>query len=479
MAGDPPPQSPNRQLSDADSIMCRIAADPVLRSPILVVGLLDRVPDKAALRATFERAGAVLPGLRARIASPPAGIGRPRWVPDPAFSVDRHIRWVGATGGDLRSVLDLVEPDVTAPFDPERPPWSLTVVEGLAGTRAAFALRFHHAITDGMGGLRAATQLLDRRRHPVTAPPRVVDATDAAAASASPVTPPADRNRPQPDGVGARSLLAAARSAARSAARDPGAALGGSIRFARSLGHLVGGPAAGSPLLAGRGLDRSLHVAEVALPELRAAARVAGGTVNDVLLAAVGGAFRSYHEDQGTPRPTMTVTMPIDQRRPGDGAAGNRFAPVRFALPVDEPDPATRVKLAAAISRAAQHEPALAATGAIAGALNRLPGPVLTRVFGGMLRTIDVDVVDLPGLVEPAYLAGARLERMWAFAPPTGAAFSVTLLSHLDVACVAVACDRSAVGHPDVLAGCIDAGLDEVLALAGWTASERDREVAS
>jgi WS/DGAT/MGAT family acyltransferase len=474
MADGSMPAPPGRQLSDADSLMWRIAADPVLRSPILVVGLLDRVPDAAAVTTTFDRASTLLPGLRSRIVAPSAGIGRPRWVPDPGFSPEHHIRRVGATDGDLRSVLALAASDAAAAFDPERPPWTLTIVEGLAGGCAALVLRFHHAITDGMGGLQVAAELFDRRRSG-----RKASARHRARGKRPPEAPgPAGPPPTERAVTGARSRASGAISTAVSAARDPRGTASGSLRLARSVGRLLGSAPAGSSLLGGRGLDRHLHVFDVPVADLKAAASAAGGTVNDVLLAAVGGAFRSYHERQGVPVATMSVTMPIDRRRPGDDPAGNRFVPARFTLPVDEPDLATRVRIAGAIARSWRTEPALDLTEVLARGLNRLPGPMVTRVFGGMLRTIDVDVVDLQGLTGRAYLGGARLDRLWAFAPPTGAAFSVTLLSHGDAGCVAVACDRAAVQQPDLLTGCIEAGLDDVLTLARPPASAPTQEVA-
>ena len=82
-----------------------------------------------------------------------------------------------------------------------------------------------------------------------------------------------------------------------------------------------------------------------------------------------------------------------------------------------------------------------------------------------MLRSIDVDVADVPGLDHQAFVGGARLVRLWAFAPPAGAALSVTLVSHERTCCIGLACDRRAVADPELLATCLDAALSEVVRL--------------
>jgi hypothetical protein len=111
-------------------------------------------------------------------------------------------------------------------------------------------------------------------------------------------------------------------------------------------------------------------------------------------------------------------------------------------------------------------EPAVGLTGVLAAVLDRVPTPVVQRMFAGMLRSVDVDAVDVDGLRHRAFLGGALVERMWAFAPPTGAALSITLLSHGDTGCVGIAADRAAVPDSELLAACVEHGFDEVLALA-------------
>jgi hypothetical protein len=73
--------------------------------------------------------------------------------------------------------------------------------------------------------------------------------------------------------------------------------------------------------------------------------------------------------------------------------------------------------------------------------------------------------VDVPGLTAAAYLGGGRIDRMWAFAPPTGAALSITLLSHADTACIGVVSDLAAVSDPELLVTCLEGAFEEVLAL--------------
>ena len=439
------------RLSAADSLLWRIESDPVLRTPVVVVGLLDRSLTPEGVEATVERAAALLPRLGQCLAPPPLDLGRPRWRPAGEPSLAAHVRRVAAPGGGLGAALAVAEPDAAAAFDPVRSPWTLTVVDGLGGGRSAVILRFHHTLTDGVGGIDIAERLFDRTRRP-----RAGDASMA---------PPVDADDGGPRVSPPAALVGGARAAAGALVR-PWQALGAMTRIARSaVRTLAPAPPGGSPVLAGRSLDRSLAVIERPLRDLAAAARATGGTINDVLLAAVGGALAEYHWDQGRPISALRVVMPISVRRPGDPIGGNRFVPARFTLPIDDPDPTNRVRIAGALVRAWRREPALGATDLLAAGVDLLPRALAARLFAGMLRSVDVDVVDVPGLRRRAYLGGARLERLWAFAPPTGAALSVTLVSHDGKACIGLACDQRAVADPDDLQRCLTAALDEVAAL--------------
>jgi hypothetical protein len=113
-----------------------------------------------------------------------------------------------------------------------------------------------------------------------------------------------------------------------------------------------------------------------------------------------------------------------------------------------------------------RHEPALPMTDGVATVLDHLPAAVTTQVFGGMLKHIDFIATNVPGAPVPIYMAGAKVERFWAIAPPVGAAVNVSLISYAGTACIGVNMDAAAIRDPSLFLTCLRAGFDEVLALA-------------
>ena len=96
-------------------------------------------------------------------------------------------------------------------------------------------------------------------------------------------------------------------------------------------------------------------------------------------------------------------------------------------------------------------------------ALNLLP----PGVVGGMLKHVDFVASDVPGFTFPVSLAGASLDRYFAFGPTIGTAVNVTLLSYLGSCCVGVTTDAAAVPDACVFGECLSDGFEQVLALGG------------
>jgi diacylglycerol O-acyltransferase len=116
-------------MSDSDALMWNIEKDPILRSTIVAVGILDREPDFDRLRRRLDRASIAIPRLRQRVLTPPFRLGPPRWAHERGFDIDFHVRRVRLSApADERRLLELVAPIAQSSFDRARPLWELTVV---------------------------------------------------------------------------------------------------------------------------------------------------------------------------------------------------------------------------------------------------------------------------------------------------------------------------------------------------------------
>jgi WS/DGAT/MGAT family acyltransferase len=454
-----------RHMSDADALMWHIEKDPILRSTIVAVGVLDRSPDWARLRERFQRASVAIPRFRQRVVSPPLRIGPPRWAYEPDFDLDFHLkRFTVPAPGTMRQLLDAIAPIAQSSFDRARPLWECTILEGLEAGRAAMVMKVHHSVTDGVGGVDLLTRIVDLERD---APERLDDrpAPDAEVFHANDLIRESIAHTTRRwVGIGRRTPGTVVR-AATSTLRDPlGSAVGASVT-AKSIGKALA-PATSplSPIMTQRGMGRWLAGFDIALDDLKRASKAAEGSLNDAFVAGAVGGLARYHARHGVAVDELRMTMPINIRTEGASTAGNQFAPARFPVPMTIDDPIERMRALRELVLAWRGEPALGMTGTLAGVLNRLPTQTTTALFGGMLKCVDFVTSNVPGAPLPVFVAGAQVERFYAFGPPSGAAVNITLMSHVDQCCIGVVVDTAAVPDPDSLLTDLRAGFDEVVA---------------
>lgn len=453
------------RMSDADALMWTIEKDPLLRSTITAVSILDRAPDHDRVMDTVERASRLIPRLRQRVVGNPFSLAPPRWELDPRFDLRYHARWVSAPGDrDLRSVLDFAQCVGMQGFDRARPLWESYVVDGLADGRAALIQKVHHSVTDGVGSIKMALTIFDLEPDPGDKGPmpEIPEGT---------VLGPWERfvdglTHLQRRQLGiAKRLPATVAGGVRRLATHPTAAARDVARTTGSVARLLA-PATQplSPVMRDRSLSMRYEILTRPLDELRRAAKAADARVNDAFLAAVGGALRRYHDELGVDLGAVRVTMPINVRQGDDATlAGNKFVPARFPIPVDIDDPIERMTTIRDLVRSERGEPSLEFVDPLAGVLNRLPATLTTTVFGSMLKGVDVVASNVPGAPIPLYLAGAQVVEQFAFGPPSGAAVNITLLSWGPEVCVGVNLDLAAVTRPEQFMRCLEGAFDEVL----------------
>lgn len=447
---------PPTPLNATDATLWDIERNPALRTTIVAALVLDRAVARERLVNLMEAATRQVPRLRQRVVERRGGVGVPHWEIDPGFELAGHVRFVEVPGEVDEAVIAAVaEPMASAPFDRTRPLWECVHVAAPAGS-AAVVLKVHHSLTDGVGGMGILDSILDRA---ADAPPRDL--------SRIPVPVPTTRH-PERD-LGrlverAVSLPFDVAGAVVTTTFHPRRVADELWRGTRSAVRLLGPSSAPlSPLLVGRGLERRLAVGDIELERLRRAASRHDCTVNDAFFAGVVGGLADYHRELGTPTERLRVTMPVSFRRAGHAGGGNQWAPVRFVVPADIGDPLERMYAMSELVRSRKSEPAISFSQRLAGLVQVLPSVLSSSVVAGMVHGVDATLTNVPGLTMPHFLGGASVDRVYAFAPAGGAALNISLVSHVDTACIGTLCDADAVTEPALLHELVVAGLDEVV----------------
>jgi len=462
------------ELSPLDYLMHRGEAHPATRSAFLGVELLDRPADWGRLRDAMDRASRVVIRMRQKVVVPPIPTTPPRWVVDPDFDLDYHLRRIALPApGTLRQLLDLAEVTLQSPLDTSRALWEAVYVEGLDGGRAALLSKFSHAITDGLGGIALFEQIYDTEREPPARPmppvpiPSDVTGTDLLRSSL--------RYLPESALAAWAKLLGRTAGTVGRLIVAPVPTVAEAIGFAGSARRVLGPPpTARSPLLRGRSLVSRTHVLEMPLADLRAAAKAAGGSVNDAYLAALSGGLGRYHEALGVPVDELPLTLPVSLRTADDPAAGNRITGVTIAAPVGEPDPAERIRLVREQVIAGRSEPALDVLDRIAPLLSLLPDAALEAVTDRFIPA-DVQASNVPGYGQETFLAGARVDRQYGMGPLPRVAMMAVLISRAGICTVTFRYDTASFIVPDQLEKSLQLGFDEVIDLGRPRPGRRGR----
>ncbi|MFF2995133.1 wax ester/triacylglycerol synthase family O-acyltransferase [Streptomyces sp. NPDC057950] len=339
-----------------------------------------------------------VPGLRMRIRDVwqplvyPPTFGSATREPAPHFDPLDHVRLHAPTTDFHTDAGRLME----RPLLRGRPPWEAHVLPGEDGTSFAVFFKFHHALADGLRALMLAAALMD------------------------PVDMPEPRPRPaEPP----RSLFPDVRrlpGLVRGTLSDVGRALDIGTSVARATLGVRSSPAltsrpTGTRRIAGVSLD---------LDDVHRVRKSVGGTVNDVLIAVVAGALRTWLDERGDGSEGVAprALIPVSRRRPRTAhPQGNRLSGYLIRLPVDDPDPVGRLRAvrtamdrnkdagpnrgAGAVALLADHVPPLG---------HRLGGPVVGQA-ARLLFDILVTSVPLPSL--GLKLGGCPLAEVYPLAP--------------------------------------------------------------
>jgi len=410
------------------------------RTPMHVGSVLtfDGAIEFEDFRAMIKSRIHLVPRMMQRLVMVPLGLGKPYWVEDPDFNLDRHLQHIALPKpGDWRALRKLASRTFGLPLDRRRPLWDMVFVEGLDKVpqtppgSVALISRVHHAAIDGVSGADMMSILLD-----VTKEPRKVEPP------APHVVPPVPNEL--------QVLRRVAKKIAGKPARLPALArdLGNVLRAGKEarIKGLEVPPAPFSapstPLNRVVSDERCWNTALLEFDRVRAIKQTMGCTLNDVVLAICAGALRRYLMDKGAlPADPLVAFVPISTRsKDQHGDMGNQVSGMSVQLGTNIADPVERLQTIKRYTKGGKaYQNAVGADTmadvfefvpfGLAGQASRLYSRF--RVAERHKPPFNLVITNVPGPQHEMYVAGHRLLATMGMAPVMdGMSLLITVFSY-------------------------------------------------
>jgi WS/DGAT/MGAT family acyltransferase len=246
-------------------------------------------------------------------------------------------------------------------------------------------------------------------------------------------------------------------------------------------------PAPEVPLNVPIGPHRRIQNVQASLDDFKTVKKTFGGTVNDVVLAVVAGAMRTWLRSRGvrTEGMELVALVPMSIRSEADmDAGGNRIAAMRGPLPVYVEDPVERLRVVRESMAGVKDSKQALGAEVIAGLQDFAPPTLLAQAsrLNFSTRLFNMIVTNVPGPQFPLYLLGRELEELIPVAfLPQNHALAVAIMSYNGKVDFALLGDYDAMPDIDFVGEAISDSLAELVDAAKAAASESaaDREPAS
>lgn len=406
------PEDNSFLVYDTETTPMNIGAVSVFEGDISLERFIENIESKIHLIPRYEQI----------VVPVPFGVGRPTWEFDPSFDVRNHVFEVKI---DSPGTLDQLFAETAriheSPLDRKRPLWEIYLVKGLENGNTGMISKVHHCMVDGIGGISLLMIVLD-------------PSPDAA-----PSSPGENGYDPPPvpnafarlsdaffdmisEGIDAVSdMEERLLGVATGAEQEWLSMMGASLRTA--LPYFLF-PAQKTPFNRPFSGEREFTGLAAALEELNSIRKVAGGTINDVALAVLGGALTRYLEGHGedVSGRILRIFTPVNVRHEEeDGTLGNHISMLLVEVPADEKDPLARLKAIEEQTARLKREQVSAGIETLSNAVFAMPVPLSKALvdMGAMPldRMGNMVCTNVPGPRFPLYTVGHEMKSMFPIVP--------------------------------------------------------------
>jgi WS/DGAT/MGAT family acyltransferase len=354
-------------------------------------------------------------------------LGMPEWREVEEMDIESHVRHLALPGpGSTAQLMETVQHLHGSLLDRRQPGWVCYVIEGLEGGRFAIYTKIHHAYIDGMSGVK-------RMYGALSTSPRNTDVVPSWSYFPENSKPGGSlkrrANRQETFIRQAKGVVEAAQFFTQLSLEW--------LNLRKSQAQI---PFKASRTRMNRPLERetrSMAVCTLPLDAVKAVCRKWNCTVNEVVLAVIGGALNDYLDKfQEKSESPLVALCPMSIRSKGDHTASTRVSAVHVRL--GEPDAGISDRLRQVIQSSGEAKEqvsglsseALMDYGVLVFALMELMNrSKLDRVIA---PSYNVLVSNVPGQGrDELYLNGAHMEHSYPISTLLpGVNLNVTVLSH-------------------------------------------------
>lgn len=409
--------------------------------------------------------------FRQRIVRVPLSLDHPYWLEDPDFDLEFHVRHIALPKpGDWRQLCIQVARLHARPLDTTRPLWEFTVIEGLDNVeglpRNCFAIvsKVHHAAIDGVSGAEMTAAVHDLAPDAQPAPPEKPWLPEREPTAIELLSRTTANNVRQPFKL-ARVIAESVPALAR-------------VGIGLTAGKLKRvGPVPRTRFNGQVSPHRVFDGRSFRLDDIRAIKNaVEGATVNDAVIAIVGGALRKYLEAKDElPKESLIAMAPISVRAPNQQkSAGNQVSAMSVAVRSDIADPLER--LVAVFESTTNSKEMTNAIGAstltdytqfIPSTVAGLAARLYTNlgIANRIMPIFNTVITNIPGPQIPLYMTGARLVTQFGLGPILdGMGIIHPIFSYCGEITISFTSCREMMPDPAFYAQCIEEAFEEMVA---------------
>ena len=419
----------------------------------------QRLSDLIAERIAF------VPRYRQCIQHIPGYLANPIWVDDERFDLGFHVRRSGLPRpGTMDQLRELVGRIMSRQLDASRPLWEVYFIEGLSDGKVAVLSKSHQILVNGVDTVDLGQVLLDAKPAAKT-----LEQDDWS-----------PRREPSPlrltsgavvdNLLSPTTLLSTARSTAESAARR---AVGARNRVRTVVNALANRrPTPESPISAELSEQRRLITVRTDFEDYRRVRKAHGGSINDVILATLTGALRTWLMTRGTSASAMRslramVPMSVIDDELEATSLGTQIAAHVITLPIGEASPVIRLHQVSYANKSHGETGRAVAANRLAGIAGFAPTTfhaLGSRVALQHRRGFHLTITNVPGPQFPLYAAGARMVETYPVQPLLpGQALAIGVTSYDGGVYYGITADRDALPDVNVLGQCVQEALVELL----------------